>query len=242
LSMNFLKPHKSYAQCVFYVLNGCLLLVFNGCGKKPNQKLAQTYFRMAFNELADDPDDQLACKRALVGIDRALSQEQKPQYLALKATILFKLNDYEKSNSFFKRALEEPSDPALRAEITNNYACLMAHHGNNAKAKNLLQQLTHDATYQTPEVAWVNLGKVYATEHDLSHAQEAFKQAVLAAPSYLDAHYYLGLIAYQQGDIPVAQHEIKLVLALEPDHVGANSLANSIGISSRGADGLVSKG
>ncbi len=217
-------------------------MFFGGCEKHSNQKLAQTYFRMAFNELADDPDDLLACKRALVNIDRALDQEPQSHYYAFKATVLFKLGDYSNSDVFFKKALSTTADDVLRAEITNNYACLLARKGDSSKALDMWQRLIHDPNYQTPEVAWVNLGKLYVASHDLPHAQDAFKQAVLTDPSYLDAHYYLGLIAQQQGDRSTAVREIKLVLALEPDHVGANALAHSVGLSTTDVAAEVNEG
>lgn len=205
----------------------CLGLVFFvSCGKKNNEKLADTYFRMGFLEMSGDCQTDLAYKRALGSIDKALAYSAKPEYYAFKGTLLFKLGDYHHSEESFKKALALAPSQDLRAEIMNNYACLLAHRGQLVQAQAIWKALGEDTAYQTPEVAWVNLGKTYVGAKDFVGARDVFARAVHLSPSYIDAHYYLASAAAELGDRELVQRELDIVLALEPEHYGAQRLAS----------------
>ena len=88
-----------------YLILFVVILVFAGCEKQKNTQLASTYFKMAFLELAEQPDQLGAMKRALTYCDQALQQEKKPEFYALKATLLFKLGDYATSRQAYQQAL-----------------------------------------------------------------------------------------------------------------------------------------
>ena len=98
--MNFFSAGALFAARRYLILLGVILL-FVGCGKQKNTQLAETYFKMAFLELSESPDQPGAIKRALVHCDQALQQEKKPEFYALKATLLFKLGDYQASRRWY---------------------------------------------------------------------------------------------------------------------------------------------
>jgi Tfp pilus assembly protein PilF len=201
-------------------------LIFVGCGggKQNDAQLAQTYFKMAFADMAEENSMSLSMKRALVNINKALECDERPEYYAFKGTVLCKLGDYTQSEKCYKKALGCQPDAILRAEISNNRACLLAQHKKYTAAQKVWRELIHDTSYQTPEVAWVNLGKIYAEKKKFKEAKDAFEHATMLAPSYIDAHFYLGLVERELGDRLHARREADLILKMEPEHYGAHML------------------
>lgn len=213
----------------FFLACFCVLFLFVSCGKKNNEKLADTYFRMGFLEMSGEGESDQVCKRALVHVDQALAQDQKPEFYAFKATLLFKLGSYNDSEKCFKMALAASPGQDLRAEIMNNYACLLAHRGDVVRAQAIWTGLGSNTAYQTPEVAWVNIGKTYVEAKNFVQARDVFAKAAHIAPSYVDAHFYLASTALALEQYALAQRELGVVLALEPEHYGAQVLAARIG-------------
>lgn len=212
MSMNFFN-WAYYSH--FFFATVFAIFVFPGCGKKNNAELAGTYFKLAFLELNGDVESIHACKRSLAMIDKALTYQERPEFYAYKATLLFKINKFTESDIFFKKALNLKPEPILKAEIMNNYACLCAQRGDIVKAHDIFTLLASEASYQTPEVAFVNLGKLALKQKDLKAAKELFQRAVNVCPSYTDAHYYLAKIALLCGDTELAAREQSLVKSLE---------------------------
>ena len=203
---------------------------FVGCGKKNNQKLAKTYFKTAFMELADDRKGNARLQSALHQINLARDQLVKPEYLALKATILQYQGHTLESLSFFNKALALPMDPGLKAQIMNNFACVQAQGGDYARAKEIWQELAASSWYPTPEVAWVNLGKMYLEYNDPTRAKEAFKTATVLAPQYVDAHFYLAVAAQAAGEKSLAIAGLDAVFKLEPEHGPAQAFGEKYGL------------
>jgi Tfp pilus assembly protein PilF len=228
--MKFFNDDISNVGEIFsMVLVAIALCCTPGCGGKQqqNQPLAQTYFKMAFNDLSEDSDPQ-SFKRALITIDKALAVEERPEYYAFKGTILFKLGDYDACEKCYTQARELHPDAVLSAEIDNNYACFLAQQKKYERAQHIWQELIANPSYQTPEVAWVNLGKLYCEQQNLHAAQSAFKHAATIAPSYIDAHFYLSLVERRLGNAQQARSEADLVLKMEPEHTGANMLVANL--------------
>ena len=203
--------------------------LMGGCGKKEkNKSLARTYYKLALSELADVPTDSgtptHAIKKSLQHVEQAITLDRNHEYCALKATLLFRLGKIRASYQAFQALLAEKIDPVLKAEIINNYACVLAQGKNYTKALVLWKQLAHDRYYLTPEVALANQGRVYAMQHNFKRAKRCFSQAVTHAPHFLDAHYYLALMAYHLNEYGLVKNEISTILFLEPEHGGAKAL------------------
>ena len=195
-----------------------VLIILAACGKKNDKKLARTYFRTAFLELADDRKGSGRLQAALQNINRAIDQSEQPEYYALKATILHYLGHASESMSVFNAALALPMDRGLKAQIMNNYACVLAEAGEIARAKKIWQDLAASSWYATPEVAWVNQGKLCLNDGDPMRAKEAFKTAAMLAPQYVDAHFYYAVAAQAAGQLSAAKEALQAVFKLEPDH------------------------
>lgn len=227
----YLKMEAEYFMKQLVLLAGILIFLFSSCGKQKNQNLAQNYYKLALLELTDTTQSGHACKKALSLIDQALSYDQKPYYYALKATLLLKLNQWTEGELYFKKALNQTDDLQLKTEIMNNYACLLAQSKRIDEARAFWQQLEVSKDYLTPEVACVNQGKLAIENKDFKKAQTHFLKAITLAPDYLDAHYYAALTAYQLKDQAFACNEVKTILFLEPQHEGAQVLAEALHIA-----------
>jgi len=60
------------------------------------------------------------------------------------------------------------------------------------------------------------VGQVYLIKNDLEKAKIAFEKAVELMPQYIDAHYYLALIADKKGDRAAAIERLEIVKQLLP--------------------------
>ena len=179
-------------------------------------------------ELAEPSQNIGSWKKALSYIDTALKTDQKAEYYALKATILFVLGNQDKSKNLFKQALKVSENKTVRQEILNNYACVLAEGGEKEEALRLWDSLAINEDYLTPEVALVNKGKVLMEQGLAEQASQSFAQAVGYAPGYLDAQYFLALARVQLNDVKGARDSIKTILYLDKDHQGALLLAKKL--------------
>jgi len=246
LSINNFKESIYMIKNLFLVFNMVFfLLLFFACGKKDNnkssssiwsssKKLGQTYYRLALLEVSEQSDEQ-GCKKSLDYINKALEKDSRPEYLALKGTLLLQLNQEKEVLNYFYMALQNNPDPKIVADILNNKACLLAKLGiaNNEQDKidqsiKIWSKLLHDKDYLTPEVAHFNIGKVYIHQKNYKKAQQQLSKAIKVSPNYLDAHYYLACVSYQLNDFSLARNEISTVLFLEPEHQSAKELSRML--------------
>ena len=216
--------------CLVFFLITCFL----GCTKEDkNSKLAENYYKLGVLELEEGDAIERTYKTALGSINKAIELHSKSEYLALKATLLFKLDKEKECFDFFAKALAAKPEPKIKTDILNNKACLLAQIGlkNNQQQKmkqafDIWSALEEDMDYLTPEVALVNQGNVCFVQKNYELAKNKFKQAVQIAPNYIDARYYLAVAAYGAQDLEVAKNEISTVLYLEPEHQGAKEMQN----------------
>ncbi|MCK4651256.1 hypothetical protein KAT08_03745 [Candidatus Babeliales bacterium] len=220
----------------FLFLEFLIITFFFGCSKKKNVNLARTYYKLSLLDLSSEDKlgkapSQNSYKKALCNIEKAIEQEARAEYLAIKGTILFKLNKEEEGYEFFQKALHVKSDPQIKTEILNNKACLLAQLGMKSnqdekieKALQIWLDLQDNKDYLTPEVAFFNQSKVCFYKKEFEKAKENLVEAVSLEPDYLDAHYYLSFIAYNLNDFNLAKDHIETVLLLEPTHKGAQQL------------------
>ena len=220
----------------FLIFNIVFIFLFLcACGKKEeSKKLAQTYYKLALLE-TDEQNNKKGLKKSLDYINKAITKEERPEYLALKGTLLLQLNQEKEGLDCFDTALQNNPDPKIKADILNNKACLLAQLGimNNSQDKidqaiKIWAELQCDKDYLTPEVAHFNIGKVYVHQKNYKKAQQQLSKAVTVSPNYLDAHYCLACVAYQLNDLSLARNEISTVLFLEPDHQSAKELSNML--------------
>lgn len=198
-----------------------------GCGIQKKKQLGESYYKLALLDLEEGKEGRANYAHALMTIDKALAYREDPAYLALKATILFIMNHEVQAQRYFSQAINQCFSPALKTNIENNYACLLAQKGESDKAYSLWEGLLENEYYTTPEVALVNQGKCLIMKQRYDEALQKLTQACERAPNYVDAYYYRALIHYfQHRNRAKAQDLLTTVLALEPNHKGALQLSN----------------
>jgi tetratricopeptide (TPR) repeat protein len=205
-----------------------LLLVFPQCARRRNEGLASQYYKMSLLELSPGCSNKASYRKSLKYVDQALDNEENPRYLAHKATLLFLLGDEVASSAAFDLALKRADGPAMKAELSNNYACLLANRGKRSEALAIFKRLEGDKYYVTPEVALVNQAKIYCDRGDYELAKRKLERAIESASEYVDAHYYLGLVCFMLKDFGSASNHVDRVLQFEPSHVGAKRLLQRI--------------
>lgn len=218
----------------FYLCNGIFLLFLFGCVKEnhvdpvyvesKDKKLATNYYKMGMLELGEDDNREISYRKALCYVEKALAKDRNPTYMAQKATLLFLLDQTKDSLKCFQSALRMPMPASVKAEILNNYACVVAKSGDRKKAMSLFEELEKDKHYLTPEVALVNQARIYYDEGTFALAKEKLDCAVRFAPDYIDAHYYLGLVCYKMEDYGAALQALDKTIRLESKHKGAIAL------------------
>ncbi len=200
----------------------------SSCARKKNKELAHNYYKLAMLELSEDQRSDVVSKKALEQVDKALELFPDPRYLALKATLLFELNYIQESKHFFEMALKGASGNCrLKAEVMNNYACVLAEAHEPEKALLVWRQLEIDKDYLTPEVSMVNQAKLFVKKGDLDMAKTILLRAVKIAPLYVDAHYYLALLGLKTNDRLLAKDELNTLTFLEPSHPGISHLTQA---------------
>lgn len=208
----------------FFGLSFLGLFFFSSCGKKnTNKKLSLNYYKMSILELEQSRGEH-AYRKALRYIDMALKHEYAPHYLAQRATLLFLLNKEKESVKCFEQALQLSMPADMRADILNNYACVLGKRGDTKRALVFFESLEHDKNYLTPEVALVNQARIYYDEGDLVKAQKKLTLATQYAPDYVDAYYYLGKIYVDLKNYRSAVQALDKTIQLEPRHKAAISL------------------
>ncbi|MCS6991157.1 MAG: tetratricopeptide repeat protein [Chitinophagales bacterium] len=103
-------------------------------------------------------------------------------------------------------------DRGLRAFDQRNY---QQAHQDFELAKAVYRELiTKNPQY---ELAYFNMGFIYAKQDSLDKAHRMFDLAVKMNPAYAEAYYYRGLMALQKGDVQQAQADFRQCLSLKPD-------------------------
>ncbi|HBS48188.1 TPA: hypothetical protein DEO28_03835 [Candidatus Dependentiae bacterium] len=209
---------------IFLLLLGLFFL--SGCAKQENKKnSAETSYKMALLALDEYPQNEQAIKTAISYLDSAIAQENRVDFIALKASLFFKLRQYEEAKNIFEKLLNKNMQPKLRCEVLNNYACLLSQIGEGDKGLEIWKHLENNKDYFTPEVALVNEGRFFIISKEFVKAKEAFLKAIEIAPNYLDAHFYLAYLSKEfLKNYALAKKEADIVLFLEPKHLGAIDL------------------
>ena len=212
----------------FYFSLIVFVLFCNGCSKKNNSQLAQNYYKLSILELGEGDQTPDTMKKALNYVELALTQDEDSKYLALKASILFKLGYIDDSKIIFKQVLSKDLDPILKTEVFNNYACLLAQEGETNDALQIWEGLEKDKNYLTPQVSLFNQSRIYFNNNDLKKAKEKLTKSIFLEPSYIDARYFLAQILVKLQDFKSAKQELTTILFLAPEHEAAKKLSNSI--------------
>ena len=85
-------------------------------------------------------------------------------------------------------------------EAKNTLGVVLIHRAKYAEAVRVLQALSGDILYQTPENAWGNLGWAYLESGRYEQAIDALSRSVAVQPSFCVGHFRLGRAYAKRGD------------------------------------------
>lgn len=212
--------------------------VIPSCSKKKNKNTAQEHYRNSLRAASTGNIDL-----ALTCIDKALARDKRPQHLALKATLCYQNKDFITSKKVFEQCLKDKNITAgYAADVSNNYACVLNQIGERAAAERIWKSLTMNPQYNSPEVAWFNLGlrawNDYITLKPTKHKQHAqaalkiakqrFDKALLLEPNYIDALYCKAQAQIEMKQKTQAKKSLSDLLTLTPHHRNAETLLLSL--------------
>lgn len=200
--------------------SGCFLAT--GGGK--DSRVAQAKY-----DLANEAFQQARYRVALEHVDQALDEDEghaEAAYLGGMVMLVFCAQDetspdcrYERAEAFFRRALK--AKPDMR-DAKNALGVVLVHQKRPQEAVEVLEPLTRDILYRSPEKAWGNLGWALLRAGETDRALAALKRSVAAQPLFCVGHYRLGL-AYEKKGQHASAHRA-LSRALEIDKGGCQRL------------------
>lgn len=107
-------------------------------------------------------------------------------------------------------------------QAQNTLAVVLIHQKRYREAIELLEPLTENILYPTPEIAWGNLGWAYLEKGANQKAVAALRRAVAAQPLFCVGNYRLGVAHRRAGNLEAARDALDR--ALETDAPGCPNL------------------
>jgi len=154
--------------------------------------------------LANDAFRRQKYRLALEHVEKALERDDSntdAAYLGAMVMLVFCAQDeqstdcrYEKAEQFVRMALD--AKPEMR-DAQNALGVILVHMDRSSEAIEVLEPLSKDMLYSSPEKAWGNLGWALLESDRVDDAIPALKRAVAAQPLFCVGHYRLG-VAYQR--------------------------------------------
>lgn len=110
-------------------------------------------------------------------------------------------------------------------EAENTLAVVLIHEQKYAEAEKVLVPITQDILYNTPEIAWGNLGWCYLGQGKPEKAIPALRRAVAAQPLFCVGNYRLGVAYRQSGAMESAAEALDR--AVETEAPGCSSMQDA---------------
>ncbi len=101
-------------------------------------------------------------------------------------------------------------------EAKNTLGLVLIHRKRYREAVSVLLPLAEDILYQTPEIAWGNLGWAYLQQGNLTRAIDALQRSVAAEPSFCVGWYRMGLARMRRKNLQAADEAFTEALTRDP--------------------------
>jgi len=182
-----------------------------GCATEDIVKKSDGYYQQG---LADLNVDQ---QRAYVLFQKAI--ELNPDHRGAHyyvGHVHFLQGRLEKAEAEFREVLRiDPEYP----EAHNHLGQVLSMQGHGSEAIRSYRRALTYPLYETPDVAWYNLGEALASEGEMEAAKEAFERALRVSPLSVPQgllHYQLGRTYYRLGDDAKAREALTRSAKLDP--------------------------
>ena len=161
-------------------------------------------------------------REALEHVEKALDADDTnadSAYLGAMIYLVFCSQDdtspdcrYDEAERFLRVALA--AKPDMR-DAKNALGVVLVHENKPLDAAKVLEPLSRDILYRSPEKAWGNLGWAYLEAGRLDDAIPALKRSVAAQPLFCVGHYRLGLAYEKKKAYGAARQSLSRALAIE---------------------------
>ncbi len=178
-------------------------------------------------ELGNDAFQRGSHREALAHVQKALKIDDTnadAAYLGSIVMLMFCANDetspdcrYEDAERYARAALLASAE---MRDAKNTLGVILVHRKQPGKAIKVLELLSRDILYRSPEKAWGNLGWAYLEAGQPNKAIAALKRAVAAQPSFCVGHYRLGLAYEKKKEYAAARQAFTRALGIEAGGCG----------------------
>jgi len=107
------------------------------------------------------------------------------------------------------------------ADAHNNLGIVLSHLGRGDEAIREFEAAASNVLYQTPEMAYYNLGEEYRRRKDLGKAEEMYRRSIAVNERFADSYIRLALIQGDRGQWAEAARTLEACVALTPAYAPA---------------------
>ncbi|MEA3333928.1 MAG: tetratricopeptide repeat protein, partial [Pseudomonadota bacterium] len=159
--------------------------------------------------------DYALVKTGLQKIEEAGIEDKRTLYLKAMVALIEKRP--EDAITALKAALV--SDPEY-GEAHNTLGSIYMQQKRYAEAETEFINACNNVLYQTPEKAYLNLGKLYQLQNKNEQAQGCYLKATTINPDYFPSHYELCSLYINLNKFELAAQEAEKARQISPDHPG----------------------
>jgi Tfp pilus assembly protein PilF len=219
-----LGHHNTHAQRLGIPIITLFLLLASalatGCvteaqQRKKAEKEAQYHYDLGASYFGEQFIPQ-ALRELLLSIE---AEPNNPEALHLLGFIYMGRKDYPSAIKHFRQAVEQ--DPEFYI-CWNNLGTAYLASARWEEAVDLYQDLISKPMYNTPELAYNNLGWAYFNLGMMEQAREQFEMAAFLKPEMCLAHNNLGLVRTKQGNYVGASRSFETAIKGCPDYAEPN--------------------
>lgn len=143
-------------------------------------------------------------------IATSINPNYAPAY-STRGLVLYYLKEFESAEKDFQRALNlDEKDP----EINNNYGWFLCQTGKEKESIGYFRKALENSLYQTPEIAYLNLGACQIKIGEVDVAEESIRKSLRFAPENPRALFQLALINYKRGNNDAAKEHLNKVVRM----------------------------
>lgn len=128
---------------------------------------------------------------------------------AMMGKLTFQAGRYAEAEKSFRKALE--LDPYM-TDAHNYLGATLTQLDRYTEAEAEYKTALEDAAYPTPELVYLNLGILYATQKRDDEAIAALRRAVEINPRFYKGHFELAAVLDRQGNVNEAAREYEVAL------------------------------
>ncbi|UCH80149.1 MAG: tetratricopeptide repeat protein [Nitrospiraceae bacterium] len=205
-------------QILTFLFTVVIAFYLSSCSTAPSRgdvSRAETHHRMGSSYM-----DNGQYNEAFVEFKKALEfNPDKKETLNYLGYLNMRFKEYDKAVVYFKKAIS--IDPGY-AEAMNNLGVTYAEIGKWDEAIRYFDAALSNPVYETPEMAYANMGYVYYLKGDYINAEKVIKEALMRNNLYPMASYVLGLVYTKLENDDAAIEEFKKAIGLAPDYAEAH--------------------